>query len=920
MINWFDIIQPHVDIRRGHFDEAVFAADLGDVYRGNAPDSYNDPYIFFKKTYLTVGLKGLLGRVHEKLRDGVGSAVVQIQTPFGGGKTHSLVTLYHYLKHGQQVKALLPAELGLLQPKISVIAGNHWNPVEGRTTEGITRYTFWGEIAYQIGGAAGYEQFRANDEARISPGKEKLRDFLQAHQPFMLLFDEILEYVNRALDQRSSVDVSLGTQTFSFFQELTESVSSLSHGMLVITLPSSNLEDFGEKEEESLARLGKIFGRVESIETPVRGQEIYAVIRRRLFEEETLKEEQMREVIHHYFELYRVNRDDLPVKVRDIGYRNKMELAYPFHPDLIDILYEKWSTFSLFQRTRGVLRLLANIIEELYQREANLNLILPGDINLEQSSIRQEFLKHIGSQYEGIIASDIAGHEAKAQALDASNHQWKHLGQRIATAIFFHSFSADDTQRGINLPYIKLAVMRHNTVPSMVTEVLQKEANQLWYLNTRIDTYYFSRIPNLNRMILDKKELYNHTYEDELELIIKKETGKYNLRPYIWPDASRGDGVPDNRELKLLILHPDERDKQIPTWIERRGSSFREYQNTLFFAIPNLSAFANLREDVKTSLALHEIEREIKRDPNSPLAASLSEIKQRIHRIERDYSYKVRLMYDTIQVGTRKLPLGKPIAGNETLTRWYWQQLIKRELIVQSLHYRLVLKRIMLKHEQLATSPILEQFYKNTRLPTPVSPDVVTRALQLGIKEGVFGFIRSHDGQQPIRIEQLHYRKELSLSAITFDNGSYLLSQATCEAILAEDNARQAEEAARQQAEQANNVAKTGKNFASDGKKGPDKVPNPSPPIISPPIAPVKAKPSKYKRLRLVVSDIPASRLIDISRGILTPLSNKTDGELKFTLELDVTSQDGISRDMVETKIKETIRQIGARLVEEEVG
>ena len=316
-----------------------------------------------------------------------------------------------------------------------------------------------------------------------------------------------------------------------------------------------------------------------------------------------------------------------------------------------------------------------------------------------------------------------------------------------------------------------------------------------------------------------------------------------------------------------------------------------------------------------------------KRKPNSPLAASLSEIKQRIHRIERDYSYKVRLMYDTIQVGRRKLSLGKPIAGNETLTRWYWQQLIKRELIVQSLHYRLVLKRIMLKHEQLATSLILNQFYKNTRLPTPVSPDVVTRALQLGIKQGVFGFISSHDGQpfdklreQPISVEQLHYQKELALSAITFDNGSYLLSQAICEAILAEEKARQAEEAARERTKQGNKGTKTGSHSASNGKKVPDNAPKPPPPIITPPIAPIKAKPSKYKRLRLVVSDIPASRLIDISRGILKPLSNKTDGELKFTLELDVTSQEGISRDIVETKIKETIRQIGARLVEEEAG
>ncbi|NHZ71967.1 MAG: DUF499 domain-containing protein, partial [Aquificales bacterium] len=386
MNNWYDLIQPHEDIRKGNFDEAVFAADIGDVAIGKAPPDYNDPYLFYKKTYLTAGLKGLLHKAHDKLANGNGASVVQIKTPFGGGKTHALVALYHYLKNGSQIKELLPPGLNILQPNLSVINGEHFNPIEGRTTNDVTRYTFWGEIAYQIGGRDGYEQFRANDESRISPGKEKLRDFLADHQPVILLFDEILEYVNRALDVKvkEKTGVSLGTQTFSFFQELSDAVSSLPNALLVVTLPVSQLEDFGDKEEASLARMGKIFGRVESIETPVEGQEIYAVIRRRLFEVETLKQGPMQEVIHQYFQTYQANREDLPAKARDINYRDKMALSYPFHPDVIDILYEKWSTYSTFQRTRGVLRLLANVIEDLYQREVNIDLILPSDLNLEK--------------------------------------------------------------------------------------------------------------------------------------------------------------------------------------------------------------------------------------------------------------------------------------------------------------------------------------------------------------------------------------------------------------------------------------------------------------------------------------------------------------------------------------------------------
>jgi hypothetical protein len=480
--SWYDIIHPHEDIRKGFFDEAVFAADLGDVIAGTAAPDYNDPYLFFVKTYMTSGLGGLLGRVHTKLTTGQGPSVIQIQTPFGGGKTHALVAIYHYLEHGEKVAELLPAGMELLSSDLTAVAGNHWEPLKGRTTDGVTRRTFWGEVAFCIGGPAGYEAFRENDERGISPGKEKLRGFLEAHQPFVLLFDEILEYVNRALDVRDQTDVSLGTQTFSFFQELTEAVSVLPRGMLVVTLPSSHLEDFGEQAEESLARLGKIFGRVESIETPVQGEEVYAVIRRRLFEEETLQRVPMREIVHRYFQLYLQHRDDLPPRARDAGYRDKMEMAYPFHPDAIDILYEKWSTYPTFQRTRGVLRLLANVIEDLYQREVPIDLILPGDVNLGQPSIRQEFLKHIGPEYEGVIGSDIAGHEAKAQALDKANRPWKHLAQRISTAVFFHSFSADDSEKGVSLPYVKLATLRSDTIPALVTDVLQKLGNELWYL------------------------------------------------------------------------------------------------------------------------------------------------------------------------------------------------------------------------------------------------------------------------------------------------------------------------------------------------------------------------------------------------------------------------------------------------------
>jgi len=933
--SWYDVIHPHEDIRKGYFDEAVFAADLGDVIAGTAAPDYNDPYLFFKKTYLTAGLSGLLGRVHTKLTTGQGPSVIQIQTPFGGGKTHALVAIYHYLKHGEQVKGILPSELppspfhsppsqgkvrggsegraGLHSPPsqggagggseggLAAIAGNHWDPLKGHTTEGVSRRTFWGEIAFWIGGPAGYEAFRENDERRISPGKEKLRDFLEAHQPFILLFDEILEYVNRALDVRDQADVSLGTQTFSFFQELTEAVSVLPRGMLVVTLPSSHLEDFGEQEEESLARLGKIFGRVESIETPVQGEEVYAVIRRRLFEEETLQRVPMREIVHRYFQLYQQHRDDLPPKARDAGYRDKMEMAYPFHPDAIDILYEKWSTFPTFQRTRGVLRLLANVVEDLYQRELPLDLILPGDVNLEQPSIRREFLKHIGPEYEGVIGSDIAGHEAKAQALDRANRPWNHLAQRIATAVFFHSFSAGDSERGVSLPYVKLATLRSDTIPALVTDVLQKLGNELWYLNTRADAYYFSHIPNLNRMIMDKKELFNETYEPELREIIRGEIGR-KFVAYLWPEGD----IPDNRDLKLVILRPDDAGAQIPRWIERRGESFREYKNTLFFALADTAAFVKLREGVKAYLALQEIKAEIDSGDSTQLEAKRDEVQRRMHNIRRDFSYNVRRMYHTLRIGGRRVDLGQPVAGSETLGHWYWRELTSADVgaIVAHLGYRTLSAKFLAENERVATSVVLDQFYKDPGLPAPAEPQVVARAIQLGVQQRAFGLAELRDDE--IASDTLKYGVEIPLDAVSFEPGVYLIAREACEALQAhmvfpKEGAEEAEARARERATPTAVTPTVGKEEAG--------VATPRPVGVTP-------TEKRFGRVRLVVAGIPASKIADVNRGILLPISRAV-GDFKFTLEIDVSGAEGISQTTLENQVKETIRQIGATLRDE---
>jgi len=606
--------------------------------------------------------------------------------------------------------------------------------------------------------------------------------------------------------------------------------------------------------------------------------------------------------VHSYFRLYQQYRDDLPPKARDVNYRDKMEKAYPFHPDLIDILYERWSTFPSFQRTRGVLRLLANVIEDLYQRELNMDMIVPGDVNLGHPPIRQEFLKHIGQEYEGLIGSDIAGHEAKAPTLDAENKSWKHLAQRIATATFFHSFSADESEKGATLPYLKLATLHSDTIPAMVTEVLGRLANTLWYLNSRGDAYFFSRIPNLNRMILDKKELFAGAYEDRLKDVIEGEIGTH-FTPYLWPESTSGRdisaAIPDSRALKLVMLHPDDDGSRIPRWNERRGEGFREYKNTLFFAVADTGAFVKLREDVKTVLALEAIKAEVDAG-DSPLPEERrDEIQRRLHKIERDFSFSVRRMYHTLRFGERDIDLGHPVAGAETLSNWYWRELTSPDVgaIVTTLHYRMLVNKFIAPNGQIAAAKLLDQFYKDPALPVPASDEVVARAIQLGVQEGALGLVEVREGE--IDPQTLRYDEEISLLTISFDEGVHLLSRERCEEIRA------------QMAMEENGVVAVG--WAPP--EGPPGAP-PEPGDEETPEEPEEPREKRYHRVRLVVADVPVGKIADVNRGVFIPLGRATS-DLTFQMVIEFDSQEGISESTLENTVKETLRQIGARVIEE---
>ncbi|MCD6237093.1 MAG: ATP-binding protein, partial [Thermoplasmata archaeon] len=456
--NWWQVVTLHRDIREGKFDESVFAADLGDVVRNRGPDDYQDPVLFMKKTYLTKGLENLILNVINRLsgRES-GDSVIHLETPFGGGKTHALLTLYHIIKNKDKIRhleAYKSLDIDIPDAKVAVFVGTHADPIHGKTP--------WGEIAEQLGC---YDIIREHDEKRVAPGKERLNEILDQAGPTLILMDEVLEYVVKANKVEKENKETLG-QTLAFLHEITEAVASSKKHVLVLTLPSSILEQYDESAERALAQLRKVSGRVESIYHPVEGTDIYEIIRKRLFED--LGDISIhRKVADWYLEIYQKLGNDVPPEVREITYRDKIIKSYPFHPELIDTLHEKWGSIPTFQRTRGVLRLLAEITSDAYKKRAIGTLIHSSDINLSNSSISREFIKHIGNEYESVIAADIVGEEANAPRIDkemGSEYEKHAIAQGLATSIFINSFSGGE-RKGITLARLRTTIIKE-TIPS----------------------------------------------------------------------------------------------------------------------------------------------------------------------------------------------------------------------------------------------------------------------------------------------------------------------------------------------------------------------------------------------------------------------------------------------------------------------
>ncbi len=755
----WEVCEPHPDVFLRDPDPSLFAISLHHVMQGSADKDYTDAERFFNRTYMTRALSDLLERVVGRLAgQGRGAPVLRLETPFGGGKTHTMTALFHIARSPQilnEHEAILPILERLnfrslpTGVRAAVLDGRALDVREKRTEDGLTIRTLWGELAYQLGGREGYQMLADADQTRTSPGGERLTQLLKHYQPALILMDEVLDYLVKARAVKVG-ESNLMEQTGIFLAELTSAVSAVPRSVLVIALPGSSLEVAAESQEaaERLFQYAKkILGRIELVETPVAQDEVFGVLRRRLFKSVGTERDWKKaiEAMRDYYDEY---ARFFPDRLRFPDYKERMLKAYPFHPELVDLLYERWGPHHQFQRTRGALRLLALVLRRLFnQRPSSAILIQPYHIDLADRHIRGEVVRLLDSGWDAIVTGDILERASEVERKLGGEYAKEQLGKGAATCAFLYSISAAKRDAGATEEEIRTALLRPSINPAMVTEVLTRLRDELWYLRYRDRRYLFEAKPNLNKVILDfEAEVTDEQVDQASVEWLNKLAGKGEGVFYMVVAPQEPRLVPDRAQPTLVVLPLNVSD--VEGWMKEAlqfaGDARRTNPNMLVFLAPETAQLANLQSAVRRYLALKDIEqspsfKEMGQDDRDQVREQLKEKETLIKSI----LFRAYLnVYRPSESGLTKVAVRSPeVIKADFFDRYVKQALEQAGILLEQVAPEYLKETLKVEEaNEVPISQAINLFTGVAGQPIPREPQkAVHNAIAEGARRGVFG-------------------------------------------------------------------------------------------------------------------------------------------------------------------------------------
>ena len=803
---WYKVAVPRAEVREGRsFNPDEFAIALEQIVAGTAPEDYRDPAQFFARTCFTRALREHVGMVLRRLagRTENTAPVLTLITQFGGGKTHTLATLYHLVTAAERAANFegvteLLKEAGLpAVPKgrVAVFVGNAWDPSDDNPTP-------WVEIARQLAGEEGV--LALGPEARSkAPGTISLQKLFEVSGGAVLvLFDEVLNFLTRYREQAEAFRAFLGN--------LVRATTGTTHCAAVVSLPQSKpeLDDWELRWQELIA---KEVGRVAKQLIANDESEISEVVRRRLFED--VGNERIRKKVCKAFadwcferraqlppECTAVDSVSTEAKARE-ALRRRFEACYPFHPATLSVFQRKWQALPQYQQTRGTLAMLAQWISWAYRegftKVRTEPLITLGSAPLHDRDFRSMILGQLGEpRLEAAITADIGGEHSHARALDADTKgPLRDIHKRVGAAILFES-SGGQVDKVAHLPELRFALGEPGIDTTSVDNAAHALESRAYFIQkVGSDGYRISHRATLRKVVSDRRASLDEETEVKpaIRRLVEEEFRSGASIPVVaFPQGS--EDVPDAPKLTLVVVDPDAEwhpqgsvRAQIDQWTRERGKGPRLYPAALVWCVKKPGR--ELRDKVEVWLAWQRVAKEFDRGllGEDYERTDREELRARVRaaaeeaRDEVWAGYRFVILSDSRQAdGLGVIDLGAGHASSaETLCGRVIAALKSDGLLSESVGAGYIERNWPAAFESSGAWPLasLRQSFLNGSLTRLLDPDSVLRAKIVEFVEaGDFGLA---SGQKPDgRYERIWFEERLSPDEISFEADVYLLTKA----------------------------------------------------------------------------------------------------------------------------------------------
>jgi hypothetical protein len=933
---WRSIIAPHPDVREGRFSQAEFAADLWEVQKAvmgepgvKGKPEYTKPKEFFSRTYITQGLGQLLSTGLSRLSNAGGEPIVRLQTNFGGGKTHSMLALYHLLS-GEEPIHLPGIDAFLVENNLSVpnnvrrvvLVGNKISPGEIHDKEDGTEVrTLWGEIAWQLGGKKGYELVKASDETGTNPG-DSLSQLFSQYAPLVIFFDEWVAYARQLFDRKTRLPAGDFDTQFTFAQTLTEEVKNAEQCLLVLSLPQSEDELGSEGGQDALQRLGTAVGRIESTWQPATEFEAYEIVRRRLFDA-NMDTKARGEVIRAYRELYKDNSQYFPLYVQEEEYLRKLERTYPIHPSLFEHLYNAWSTIPRFQQTRGVLRLIAATIHSLWANQDSSVMIMPGTVPLDDPNVRSEFTKFLGPVWNNIIDAEIDGENSIATLTDKENVNLGKLGaaRRAARTLFLATSPLQKASHlGVDERAVKTGCTQPGETPATFADAVEHIAKRSVYLYSEEGRYWYSEQPTLRKLAEDRKVGFDvtHIYDILEKQLAKSPKAKEKSdfsRIHISPHSASEVG--DQQQVGLVILSPEEHhtagQKNSPavtratSLLDSRGTGPRLNKNMLVFAAADQTRLKDLEEAVRSWIAwgdiLHDAEQGKIEVTTGQMNSARSEKEEAFHQIQARIPETYRwLLIPEQQDPQSQITIEEyTIKGDKAIAQKAAEYMHRIEQLIPVMdgpRLRLEIDQIPLwKNNTVSLNALVEYFSRYVYLPRIASRDTIIHAIEDGVSNITWNAdtfaIASGYNKETGKFSNLKAGEQINVASMP--EALLVQPKIAQDQIDKEKAEKKIESAAGEGEESEQNETGTGKSTSTKNEK-------------------VGVKPEQTKKKRFYGTvDLdpfaPSGKMGTIVEELLVHLTT-SNASVKVHLEIEADSTEGFSEETINT-VMENAQTLG---------